>query len=70
MKIITTFNIYIDRYDGHWNCGVYYPGVGNISKIVNPFDCKVNNVVWEDRKKIKWILKIRKIKKKMWMLSK
>ena len=50
MKIITAFNIYIDRYDGHWNCGVYYPGVGDISKVVNPFDCKVNNVVWEDRK--------------------
>lgn len=50
MKVIIFIDVCTDRYNGYWERGVYYPGVGDIGKIVNLFDCKVNDVVWGDRK--------------------
>lgn len=32
MKIITTIDVCIDRYNGYWENGVYYAGVGDIGK--------------------------------------
>lgn len=50
MKVITAFNVCTDKYYGYWENGAYYAGIGNIGKVINPFDCKVNDVVWKDRR--------------------
>lgn len=49
MKIITALDVCIGEYNGYWKNGVYYAGIGDIDKVINPFDYKVNDVVWKDR---------------------
>ena len=50
MKVIITIDVCTNRYDGYWEKDVYYAGVGDIGKVVNPFDCKVNDVVWGEKR--------------------